>query len=449
MTPIARRIESFVGRVFTPDDDGYEQARSVWNGTIDTSPAIIARCSSTEDVVRAINYAVDRHLEVSIRGGGHNVAGTSLVEGGLVIDLSEMRGVDVDPQRRIARVKGGATLGDLDEATFEYSLITPTGFISETGIGGLSLKGGLGHTMRRFGLTCDNIVGAELVTADGTIRRITEDEPELLWALRGGPLQLGVVTEFEFRLHPIDSEVRLVLSVFPAEEGTELNRLMAELMDTAPRELGLVSFYATFPDEGDVPPAVRGCEAIVLFGMYSGDRGGADQTLEPLVDHPDLLADLGGWMSYPEAQSALDEEYPDGMRYYWKSLYLDRLEDEVIQILDRYGRNRPSVQTTLDLWNMGGAIQDMSLESSAFAERDARYMVAIEANWTDPADDQKCIQWAREVFDQLQPHAMGGIYMNFPGTRSERDRAIEQLEASHLKRLRAVQQRLDPQGLFA
>ena len=446
MKTTASLDEAMTGRVFTPGDEDYDRVRRVWNGTIDITPAVIARCRDTEDVVRAVEFALDHNLDVSIRGGGHNVAGTALVEDGLVIDLTEMREVEIDADRRVARVQGGATLADVDGATFEYGLVTPSGFISDTGIAGLALKGGMGHTMRRFGLTCDNIVAVRLVTSDGEVRRVTEDDTDLMWALRGGPLDLGVVTEFEFRLHPIESEVRLILSAFPAEEGVEMNRFLTELMDDAPRELGLVSFYASFPDDDDLPREIRDREAIVLFGMYSGDRDG--EVVASIVEHPHSLADMGGWMSYPEAQSVLDEEYPDGMRYYWKSLYLDDVDDEVLQIIDRYGRDRPSPETTLDLWTMGGAVEDFGADKSAFAGRNASYMVAIEANWVNSDDDEGCIRWAREVFDALRPYSRGGIYMNFPGSREERNDAIDQLDDPVLERLRTVRDGIDPHRLF-
>ncbi len=449
MLSIETLAGSFSGQLLRPHDEGFDEARVIWNGTVDAMPALIARCGNTQDVVRAVEFAARQDLKVSIRGGGHNVAGTALVDGGLVIDLSSMRDVHVDPDRRVARVQGGATLGDMDRKTFEQGLMTPSGFVSETGIGGLSLRGGLGHTMRRYGLTCDNLIGAELVTSDGKVYRVTEDDEDIMWALRGGPLTLGVVTEFEFRLHPVHSEVRLIVSAYPAEKGKELNRFMESLMDDAPRELGLVSFYTTLADSEDFPPSVRNREVLLFFGMYTGEREDAAGVLAPLMEHDDLLADLGGWMSYPAAQSVFDEEYPDQKRYYWKSLYLDELSDEVLDIFDSFGRDRPTPETTLDLWTMGGAVDDVPPEATAFRGRQAKYMVAIEANWTDPAEDERCIAWTRELFRRLEPHSRGDIYMNFPGSRRENEEAIARLEQSYLTRLRAVQSACDPQGLFA
>ncbi len=448
MTSFSQLADTLNGRVFTPEHDGYDQARAVWNGTVDIAPAAIARCRNTEDVVQAVNYAVHRGLDASVRAGGHNVAGTALVEDGLVIDVSQMRGVRVDTDRGVAHVQGGALLADVDQATYEHGLVTPSGFISDTGIGGLALRGGMGHTMRKFGLTCDNIVGAELVTSDGTVRRVTEEDTDLMWALRGGPLDLGVVTEFEFRLHPIEPKVRLILSAYPAETGAEVNRFMADLMDRAPRELGLVSFYTTFGDEAELPEAIRGRDCLAIYGLYSGSREEANEVIAPLINHSEALVDMGDWMDYPDAQSFLDGSYPDGMRYYWTSMFLDELTDDALEIIDDYGHRRPTPKTTLDIWTMGGAIEDFSPDSSAFPGRYAKYMVAIEANWHDSSDDETCMKWAREVCERLQPYASDKLYLNFPGTRQEKNRAVEQLEASVLDRLHGVRDEVDPHGLF-
>ena len=447
---LAALARDFTGAVLTPRDSAYAEARKLWNGSIDVRPALIAQCRSTGDVVKAVRFAAAQGLAVSVRGGGHNVAGMALRDGGLVVDLRCMREVHVDVDARLARVEGGATLGDVDEATQRLGLATPTGFVSKTGLGGLLLRGGLGHTMRRFGLTCDQLTAVNLVTSDARARRLTQaDDPELFWALRGGPLDYGVVTEFELRLHPLAEEVRLILAPFPAEQGIEVNRLLREYMRHAPRELGLVSFYVTLPASVEYPPSLRGREVILLFGMYSGERSKAPSVLAPVLEHPELIEDLGSWMPYPAAQSALDDDYPDGMRYYWKSLYLERLDDSALEVIHRLGTARPSPESTLDVWAMGGAIRDFDAESSAFPERDANYMIAIEANWRDPAHDAANVAWARRAFDELRPFSSGKSYLNFPGSREEHDDAVRSAYGRVFARLRAVQQRLDPAGMFA
>lgn len=443
-------LEAITGDVLEPGEVGYDEARAVWNGMIDVRPAVIARCRDTEDIVRAVDHAAHHGEPVSVRGGGHNVAGTGLVEDGTVIDLSHHRGVEVDVDRRIARVQGGATLGDVDLATHRHGLVTSTGLVSQTGIAGLALRGGFSHTMRRFGLACDNIEAVELVTSSREVVRVSEEtDAELLWALRGGPLDLGVVTRFDLRLHPLEPEVRLVMSAFPAERGMELNRFMAEYMAGASRDVGMISFYGTIPDDAHFPAAVRGREVLVLFGMYSGDRSAGAERIAPILQHPDQLADLGGWMAYHEAQAVVDDEYPDGMRHYWKSAYLDELTDDVLRIQHQMGRARPFPATTLVLWTLGGAVHDYDDRTSAFPQRQAKYMVAIEANWEDPEDDEACIAWARETAEALRPHAAGGAYMNFAGSREEYDEAAERTYAQAYDRLLAVRDRVDPIGLFS
>lgn len=437
------------GDALTPEDPEYDRARRVWNGMIDVRPAVIARCRTTSDVMEAVRYAADRGLRTSVRGGGHNVAGLALVDGGLVLDLSPMRAVRVDLPSRTVRVQGGATLGDIDRVTNRHGLMMPSGFISKTGIGGLTLKGGLGHTMRRCGLACDNMLGAEIVTANGDVLRIDDGtDAEALWALRGGPFTLGAVTEFTFRLRPVPPEVRLIVAAFPASQGVEMNRFMRDYMREAPRELGLVSFYVTLPDEDGYPRAVRGREVIVLFGMYTGDQNGSKAVLEPIVDRRELLADLGGWMPYPAAQSALDADYPDGLRYYWKSLYLADLDDDVLQIIHDFGRQRPSPASTLDIWTMGGAVAEVDEETSAFPQRKAGYMVAIESNWGEPSQDTENVEWARRVFGELRDRSTGGIYLNFPGSREEHHAAIANVYAPAMDRLNRVRDRLDPDRQF-
>ncbi|MFP4624440.1 MAG: FAD-binding oxidoreductase [Gemmatimonadota bacterium] len=441
--------EGLKGEALAPGDEGYEDARLVWNGMIDVHPSLIVRCEDADDVARTLGFAADHGARLSIRGGGHNVAGTALVEGGVVVDLSRMRRVEVDPEARVARVEGGATLGDIDRATDPHGLATPTGFVSQTGIGGLALRGGLGHRMRALGLACDNIEAVELVTSDGAVTRVTDgSDPDLMWAIRGGPLDMGVVTRFEFRLHPVPDEVRLILSAYPAELGVSVNRLMEELLEGAPPELGLISFYVTLPYEEELPSAVRGREVIALFGMYTGPKEDAEDLLAPIHAHPELLADLGGWMPYPDAQSAMDEEYPDGMRYYWKSLYLDELTEDLLKTMHRLGRDRVSPHSTLDLWTLGGAVDDVDPERSSFPARGARYMVAIEANWEHAQDDDANLAWARRAADELEPYATRGFYLNFAGGRDEQEKAARRLYEEHMERLESVQRRVDPAGLF-
>jgi FAD/FMN-containing dehydrogenase len=303
--------------------------------------------------------------------------------------------------------------------------------------------------MRRFGMSCDNLLAAEIVTSEGDVLRVDEEStPEIMWALRGGPLDLGVVTSFRFRLHPVGPRVRLLMGVYPRQVGVEVNRMLRDQMRDAPPELGLISFYGSLPDDKELPEPVRDRDAIVLLGMYTGPEPDADDVLAPFLEHPDLLADLGGWMDYTEAQQALDEEYPDGMRYYWKSLYLDELTEAVLQKLHRLSGEMPSPLSTLDVWSLGGAIDDVDPRTSCFPMRNASHMIAIEANWKSPEDDEANKAWARAVFDELEPHSTGGIYLNFPGDRHERADAAESVYGAAHDRLLRVKRNLDPIGMF-
>lgn len=436
------------GPLLTHARPGFSRSRRVWNGTVAAQPAIIARCAATEDVVEAVQFAARHHLAVSIRAGGHNVAGTAVVDGGMVIDLSRMNGVTVEPDARIVRVQGGATLADLDAETHKHGLATPTGFVSRTGLSGLLLRGGLGHTMRRWGLSCDNLLAATMVTSDGATRRYTADgDPKVLWALRGGPLELGVVTELELALHPLKHAVRLVMAVFPAEKGVEINKMFRDQMQAAPPELGLISFYGTLPHDDGLPSSVRGREALVLFGLWSGDPDEASEQLAFLEEHDDLIEDLGGFMPYPQAQKALDDDYPDGMRHYWKSMYVTELTDECLEAIHRYGVTRPSKETSLDVWTLGGAVNEGSLDTAAFPVRNATHMIAIEANWHEETDDDTNIRWTRQVCEALSPWAEG-VYLNFAGTSDEQRAAAEETHGEVMDRLRQIQERMDPGGLF-
>jgi hypothetical protein len=446
---IASLNAQMAGDVLTPSDNEFEEARHVWNGMIDAQPMLIARCRETSDVVHAVNFARARNVVVSIRGGGHNVAGTAVADGAVVIDLTWMNRVRVDPAQKLADVQGGATLGDIDRATQEHGLATPSGFVSKTGIAGLSLRGGFGHMMRRFGLACDNILSVEMVTSNGEVMRMDdENNPDLMWALRGGPLDLGVVTSFQFRLYPVGPDVRLIVSVYPYESGMQINRFVREYMRDAPEELGLITFYGTAPDDDALPESLRGQPAIFLFGLYTGSQAEAENVIAPLLEIDTPVGDLGGWITYVEAQSSFDEEYPDGRRYYWKSLYFDELPDDAIEAIHRLAGERPSPLTTLDVWHMGGAIRKDNRATSSFPQRDAQYMIAIEANWEDASDDEANVAWARQAWEELKRYSNDGVYMNFPGSREEHAALAQNVYASSYKRLVELQTRVDPVGLF-
>ncbi len=440
-----------LGRLIRPGDESYEERRKVWNGVIDKTPALIVECTGTADAIAAVNFARDRHLPISVRGGGHNVAGTAIADRGVVIDLSLMTSVLVDPRRRTARVGGGARLGNVDHETQAFGLAVPLGAVSRTGVAGICLHGGMGYLTRRHGLTCDNLIGADVVAADGRVLTVDEqNHPDLLWALRGGGGNFGVVTSFEFRLHPIGPEVWIPLVMYPAESAPKVLRFFREFMAQAPDELMVIAVFWNTPHGEPIPEGARNVPTLVLLGCYSGPLGQGEAAIAPLRTLGTPLADLSGPMPYVEAQRQIfDPDYPDGRRYYWRSIYLPALDDEVIAALAGHAARRPSPISSLDIWGLGGAMARMPLSASAFAGRDAPFLLGIEANWDDPGQDDDNIAWAREVYrDMARRFPAGGTYLNFPGFGEEGEALLRGSFGENFARLQEVKARYDPTNLF-
>jgi hypothetical protein len=418
----------FQGKLIRPDELGYVEGRAVWNGLIDRSPALIARCTTVEDVVRAVNLARETSLRLAaVRGGGHNVAGHGTIEGGLVIDLSLMNQVEVDPEGRAARVGGGATIEDVDTATQRYGLATPLGVVSATGIAGLTLGGGYGWLRNKYGLSCDNLVSAQVVTAAGQVLTASETEnSDLFWGLQGGGGNFGIVTRFDYRLRPVGPDIAFTF-VFHSGEGQNMKkaiRFYRDYVETAPDEVSSILACGIVPPEPKLFPAEIHGRPFVLFGaMYAGKAEEGQQVMQPLRSFGEPLIDFSDMMPYLEAQKIFDEDYPDGMRYYWKSLNLSRLDDEVIDRIVAHARRQPSVFSTLDLWHVGGAVKQTPAESSAFHGRQAAFLINPEANWEDPAEDQANIAWVKNLIVDVQEFSDGSRYLNFAGFQEEGDDA--------------------------
>lgn len=439
---------SFRGALIQPDDPDYDRARRVWNGMIDKHPALIARCSETADVAAAVNFARQHSLLLSVRGGGHNVAGRAVCDDGLVIDLSSMRGVRVDPANRTVQVQGGATLGDMDRETQPFGLAVPMGVVTATGIAGLTLHGGMGWLTRKYGLTIDNLISVEIVTADGRLRRASETEdPDLFWAVRGGGGNFGAVTSFEFRAYPVGPEVWFSVLVYPAAQARRVVRFAREFIAQAPEELMMLATFWMAPEEEFVPPEHRGTPAFIVLACYHGPVEQGEQVVRPLREAAELMAEHSGPRPFLDVQKFFDADYPNGMLYYWKSLYLDRLDDEVASILAAHAARRPSPMTSVDLWFLEGAMNRVPPDATAFARRDVHFGVAIESNWTDPAQSDANVAWSREVFDDMQKFSRGS-YLNFPGFVEDREKLLHGAYGSNLDRLRAVKARYDPGNLF-
>ena len=436
------------GDVVGPEDEGYDEARSVWNGMIDRHPAAVVRCRDEDDVVAVIGAARRAGRRLAVRGGGHNVAGLATTEDGIVADLSPLREVRVDPERRLVTVQGGATWRDVDAATQQHGLAAPAGLISETGVAGLTLGGGLGWLRRKHGLSCDNLVAADLVTADGEkVRASLTENPDLLWALRGGGGNFGVVTSFEFMLHPIGPEVAYALVFYRGAQTRAILREFRALAATLPPELAPVAFTGVMAEGEGIPQAVVGEPMLAVAAVYVGPSGEGEERLRPLRTLADPLVDLSGRMPYVEMQQFLDEEYPRGRRYYWKSAAIGALSDDVLDVIVDAAGRQPSPLNTIDVWLMGGALGLEPEGGSAYAGRSAAYLVNPEANWDDAADDASSIAWARDLIEALRPYTVGN-YLNFPGMLEEGERQLRASFGPHYERLAEIKRRWDPANFF-
>ncbi|MFC7081216.1 FAD-binding oxidoreductase [Halorussus caseinilyticus] len=437
----------FAGELVAPGDDEYEQARRVWNGMINARPALVAYCTGAADVRAAVAFARERGVPVTVRGGGHGVAGNAVVDGGLVVDLSAMDDVRVDPDERRVRVGGGAQWADVDRETQQFGLAVPGGVVSDTGVAGLTLGGGLGHLRRAYGASCDSLRSADVVTADGDlVVASAERNADLFWALRGGGGNFGVVTSFEFDCHPVGPEVETAFVWYRGDEAREVFAAFREYAADAPREVSALPFYAWVPDEADFPESSWGDPTVVVLGCYAGDPEEGEDALRPVRELADPLADFSGRMAYAELQTMLDADYPHGRYYYWKSVYLDELTDDVLDRVLGHAETCPSKLTTIDFWQLGGAIAEVGEDETAFPNRDAAYLLNYEANWDDPRETETNVRWAREcVEDVRELDAVRGQYVNFPGMGED---AAEVAYGESYGRLADVKETYDPENVF-
>jgi FAD/FMN-containing dehydrogenase len=434
------------GAVYEPGTPEYAEACTLFNAMIERYPALVARCAAPDDLVAALAFAQQHGLEVSVRAGGHSVAGLSLVDGGLVIDVRGMADIAVDPERRVARVGAGVTWAELDRATQPHGLATTGGRVSSTGVAGLTLGGGSGWLERKHGLTCDNLLAVELVTADGELVRASEEEnPDLFWAHRGGGGNFGVVTSFEFRLHPLESEVFAGLALYPAEHGRELLALYRDVMRDAPEELSLAYLYLTAPAEPDVPEHLHGRLVVAIAGMYAGPPDEGEEALRAVREFGPPEVDFFGPMPYAEFQCMIDD--PPGYRNYWTAEHLTDLPDEAIEAIASRSEELPPGPAQLFIVAWGGAVPRVSEEASPLAGRDARFVVHPFALWEDPADDERLIAWARAFRTDLREFATGDVYLNFIGDEG-RARVRAGYEKRSYDRLAQVKADWDPENVF-
>jgi len=426
------------GTLVLRGDSSYDDIRKVWNGMIDVHPAAIARCQSVADVQQAIAFGREHGIELSIRGGGHSAAGLAMVENGLVIDLSEMNKVVVDPQAKTAEAQGGATWGQFDQATTEHNLATTGGVISTTGVGGLTLGGGIGTLMRVHGLACDNLMVAQVVLASGEVVTASEtSHPDLFWALRGGGGNFGVVTEFTFRLQPM-SGLFGGMVVHPRDNARAVVQNFRDVGSSAPDALGLFCGLSYSPD---------GQPIAAYIPWYYGSEEEAAEPMRQIRSFGPPLADMTAPTPYVAEQTALDEGFPPGMQNYWKSHFLSGLPDEAIDIIVEHANAAPSPLSATLLELMGGAVSRVASDATAFAHRDAPFNLAIIAQWLDPAEADENIAWARGFFDAMQPFA-SGVYVNYLGIGDDPARVADAYAGDTYQRLREVKRQYDPENLF-
>jgi len=439
--------DSFRGKILLPSDDGYESARKIWNATIDRHPALIARCATTSDVVLAVNYARDNGIILAVRGGGHNIAGNAVCDDGIVIDLSQMKAASVDPEARRVTIEGGATLADLDAATQAHGLATPIGINSTTGIAGLTLGGGFGWLSRKFGMTIDNLESAEVVTAAGEVVRASASErPDLFWALRGGSGNFGVVTRFEFRLHPVGPDVLSGLIVYPISEAKRVLQQYREFIAKAPEEISVWPVLRQAPPLPFLPAETHGKTVIVLALLYAGDPKQGEPLIEPLRKFGPLAGEHVGVQPYTAWQKAFDPLLTFGARNYWKSHNFSTLEDGLFDVVIEYVEKMPSPQSEIFFGALGGATTRPAPHSAAYAHRDAMFVMNFHGRWEDPADDERCIRWARDFFNASAPFASGGVYVNF--LTADEGVRVRNAYGANYDRLAQVKHKYDPGNLF-
>ncbi len=428
------------GELIREDGPGYEESRKIWNAMIDRRPAMIARCRGPEDVVRAVNFARDHRIPLSVRGGGHNVSGNAICDDGLVIDLTPMKEVQVDPERRVATAQGGVTFKEFDLKTQEFGLATTGGIVSSTGIAGYTLGGGLGYLMRKHGLACDNLLGVEIVTADGRVLKANAREnADLFWAVRGGGANFGVVTSFEFRLHPVGKILYGPL-IHPLQRARDVLRFYRKFMEGAPDELQAYAGCLRTPD---------GAPVAAVVAAYIGPIEEGERILRPLREFGPPLADQIQPTAYVDHRALFDAYYPSGLRNYWKSSFLKELSDAAIETMIRHFERAPSPLPGVALEPLGGAVARVGRDETAFDHRDAWSSVIITDAWKDPAEDEKHRAWVRGLWQDLEPYTTGGVYVNYLG--EERDEGRNRVKAAYgtkYERLAALKKEYDPENLF-
>ncbi|MDZ7757535.1 FAD-binding oxidoreductase [Rhodohalobacter sp.] len=442
---------TLLGDIITPEDKNYDQERQVWNGLIDKYPELIVKCRGTSDVIHAVNFARENNLQVSIRGGGHNVAGLAMVDDGLVIDLSDMRGVYVDTDSKTAIVEGGATWADVDRETQLYGLAAPGGVVSTTGVAGLTLGGGLGRLRKKHGLSCDNLRSVRIVTAEGNVLTANKHENEdLFWAVRGGGGNFGVVTSFEFNLHEVGPQVMFCLPMYPIEMAEKVLSVWRDFMVSSPDEVSSEALLWSIPDVEDFPEEARGKSIVGIPAMYSGDPDEGQRVLQPLREIGEPVVDMSGQYPFAVVQTMFDWVFPKNERnYYFKSTDLSSLDDDVIKAIISKGKERPVPSMLMAIWHYGGEMNRIPAEDTAFGSRDTSFLLSVDSIWDDPADSEKVIAWSRNVLDEMKPYSGNWYVSQFPGFGEEGNELVQSAYGKNYERLAKIKAKYDPDNFFS
>ena len=435
------------GEVVLPTDPSYDEVRQIWNAMIDRRPGMIVRCAGVSDVMQSVTLASEHNLLLAVRSGGHNIAGNAVCDDGLMIDLSQLKSVRIDPEKRRAYVEPGACLGDFDHEAQAFGLVTPLGINSTTGVAGLTLGGGFGWLSRKYGLTIDNLISVDMVTADGQfVHASNKENPELFWGLRGGGGNFGIVTLFEFELHAVGPEILAGLIVFPATQGPQVLSKYRDYVATIPEEMNIWVVLRKAPPLPFLPEEAHGQEVVVLAIFYAGDEKRGQTLIEPLRSFGTPHGEHIGVMPYTAWQQAFDPLLTPGARNYWKSHNFTALKDEALATIIDYAGNLPSDQTEIFIGLLGGETSRIATDATAYAQRDAQFVLNVHARWDAAADDQRCISWAREFFNASAPYATGGVYINFM-TEEEGDRVAAAYGEGY-QRLIQLKEKYDPGNLF-
>ena len=436
------------GKLIRQGDAEYDEVRQIWNVMIDKRPALIVQCASASGVVAAVNFGREHGLLTAVRGAGHNIAGNAVCEGGLMIDLSKMKQVNVDVNNQRATVQGGATLGDFDAATLEHGLATPTGINSTTGIAGLTLGGGFGWLSRKYGMTVDNLVSADVVTANGSQLHASEDEnSDLFWAIRGGSGNFGIVTQFEFQLHQVGPDLLSGLIVFPQSQAKDVLRKYAEFSSSMPEELNVWVIMRKAPPLPFLPEDVHGTDVIILALCYAGDPAEGEALVEPIKAFGDPIGVMVGAQPYVDWQQAFDPLLAPGMRNYWKSHNFTEISDGLIDAVVEQAERLPSPHCEIFFGAIGGATSRVAPDAMAYSHRDANYVMNVHGRWETADEDATGIAWAREVFGATKPFASSGVYVNFI-TEEEDDARIASAYGVNRARLVELKKKYDPTNFF-